>query len=474
MSDAVEESPRLRRRDLRTVEHRATTAANGAATPQATSAPRTTSASPSGPEPRSIPSTRSTATTRSTPTRRQLRLTGRRAADATDPVEQPAAASPSDATARPQEPAHDAASRDDASTVAPAVHAQSPTATRVRRRDLRAQAEKAQVEAVRVDEARHDEARVDEAGVDDVQPDHAPVVKVPVPASERFPSRRELRTAQRSVAPWAVATEHAADAAGTRHRRRVVRTSLVAAVAAVGTLGVVVPVSHQYAPVADAHVLPAQVSALTAPTFSVLNDPETPSTTVADELLASGGADARATYAAASRSETRDDLRCSPELAASGTRAALTETSSTVMPMAADSYRVSSRFGWRVHPISGTSTFHTGDDFAAPYGTPIHAVADGVVTHAGPGIEGRSGTLVVIEHEVDGQTFETWSTHMSPSGVHVEVGDTVTAGQHFADVGSWGNSTGPHLHLEVHVGGETVAPIEFLESVGAVDPSQAC
>jgi murein DD-endopeptidase MepM/ murein hydrolase activator NlpD len=63
---------------------------------------------------------------------------------------------------------------------------------------------------------------------------------------------------------------------------------------------------------------------------------------------------------------------------------------------------------------------------------------------------------------------------MSPSGVFVSEGDTVQAGQLIAEVGSHGNSTGPHLHFEVHVDDETVEPLAFLESIGAGDPAEAC
>ncbi|MGC5615284.1 M23 family metallopeptidase [Georgenia sp. Z1491] len=328
----------------------------------------------------------------------------------------------------------------------PAVEGGRSAAPRVRRRDLRET-------SVKATPARP---------ATPVRPTDAPADAAPVARrspSGAHPTRRELRARTRPA----------------RRRSRAVRTSVVAAAAAVGTLGVALPAFQHSGATAEAQLLAGpQVEALTAPTYSVLNDGADTGTTVSSELLASGGADARATYAAASRTEARSELRCSPDVAASGTRAALASEETVVRPLESGTYRDTSGYGWRTHPITGSPSFHTGDDWAAPFGTPIHAVADGVVTHAGEGIEGRSGTLVIIEHEVDGRTFETWSTHMSPSGVHVQVGDTVSAGQHIADVGSWGNSTGPHLHLEVHVDGETVAPNDYLASLGAVEPSEAC
>lgn len=96
-------------------------------------------------------------------------------------------------------------------------------------------------------------------------------------------------------------------------------------------------------------------------------------------------------------------------------------------------------------------TFHDGLDFGGPMGSPIYAVADGVVDKAGPA-EGY-GHWVVIRHEIDGQRVDSLYGHMKGSGVHVKVGDEVEAGQHIADIASEGWSTGPHLHFGVYPGG---------------------
>jgi murein DD-endopeptidase MepM/ murein hydrolase activator NlpD len=103
---------------------------------------------------------------------------------------------------------------------------------------------------------------------------------------------------------------------------------------------------------------------------------------------------------------------------------------------------------------------HTGEDFSAPSGTPVLAVAAGVVTEAG--YDGSYGYKTVITHE-DGT--ETWYAHQTQ--ILVSVGETVGAGEQIGTVGSTGNSTGPHLHLEVRPGGgDPVDPVEALRVRG--------
>lgn len=146
------------------------------------------------------------------------------------------------------------------------------------------------------------------------------------------------------------------------------------------------------------------------------------------------------------------------------------ESSRVVFPVPAGTWVLTSEYGPRVHPISGESSFHTGTDFAAPDGTPILAAADGTVTVAE--FSGGYGGLIVIEHTLDGQTVATAYGHMWETGIHVQPGDTVTAGQHIGDIGSSGNSTGPHLHFEVRHGGtdgEHTDPAAWLNSHNAAD-----
>ena len=106
-------------------------------------------------------------------------------------------------------------------------------------------------------------------------------------------------------------------------------------------------------------------------------------------------------------------------------------------------YHLTARFG----DYSGLwSHYHTGLDFAAPSGTPIHAVANGVVTSVG--YDGAYGNKTVVTLD-DGT--ELWYCHQT--SYIVGVGDTVTGGELIGYVGSTGNVTGPHLHLEVRPGG---------------------
>lgn len=167
------------------------------------------------------------------------------------------------------------------------------------------------------------------------------------------------------------------------------------------------------------------------------------------------------------RTDGRDDvLQCgSSQLEANGqvSAGATTEPVQIMMPLQTGSYKITSRYGYR------WGGMHEGLDMAAPAGTPIHAVAAGEVTYVGYGLGGRSGQIIVLKHEVNGESFWTWYIHMYPDGVFVDVGQRVAAGEVIGEVGSYGNSTGPHLHLEVHVDSEftTVDPAPWLESHNA-------
>ena len=110
---------------------------------------------------------------------------------------------------------------------------------------------------------------------------------------------------------------------------------------------------------------------------------------------------------------------------------------------------ITSRFGTR------SSGYHTGLDIATNTGTPIHAVASGKVITAG--WQGSYGNLVIIDH---GNGVQTYYAHCSK--IYVSVGDTVETGDTISAVGSTGNSTGPHLHLEVRVNGEIKNPQNYL------------
>lgn len=119
--------------------------------------------------------------------------------------------------------------------------------------------------------------------------------------------------------------------------------------------------------------------------------------------------------------------------------------------------RISSGYGTRVHPITGQIKKHTGVDLAAPQGTDIHAAAGGVVIVA----EWWSGygNTVIIDH---GNNVWTLYGHIRQGGISVEKGQTIKKGEKIAEVGSTGNSTGPHLHFEVRINGTPVDPMPYL------------
>jgi murein DD-endopeptidase MepM/ murein hydrolase activator NlpD len=116
--------------------------------------------------------------------------------------------------------------------------------------------------------------------------------------------------------------------------------------------------------------------------------------------------------------------------------------------------RVSSRFGYRVHPIFKTRRLHSGVDLAAPRMTPIYAAGDGVVEKA-QWVSGY-GRYVELKH-VNG--FETGYGHMHKIADGLKSGDKVRQGEIIGYVGSTGNSTGNHLHFEIKINGNVVDPL---------------
>lgn len=116
---------------------------------------------------------------------------------------------------------------------------------------------------------------------------------------------------------------------------------------------------------------------------------------------------------------------------------------------------ITSPFGYREHPIFGRQILHSGIDIGVDYGTPVHAADGGVVVEAG-WISGY-GYAVVIDH---GNGTSTLYGHNE--SLAVSSGQSVSQGQVIAYAGSTGNSTGPHVHFEVRVGGEPVDPNSYL------------
>ena len=122
--------------------------------------------------------------------------------------------------------------------------------------------------------------------------------------------------------------------------------------------------------------------------------------------------------------------------------------------------------GWRVHPVYGYRSCHTGDDVRGTYGTPILSAADGKVIAVISG--GAYGLHTVISH---GNGLTTMYAHQSRTTVRV--GQIVGQGQVIGYVGSSGWVTGPHLHFEVHVGGVPYDPLGWFGSARVPVPCWA-
>ena len=164
---------------------------------------------------------------------------------------------------------------------------------------------------------------------------------------------------------------------------------------------------------------------------------------------------AAAAAAAKAAAEKKAAELASARKAAAARAARAAARAAWVAPVA--NYRLSAGFG------SGGSLWssgrHTGQDFSAPRGTPVRAVAAGQIISAGSA--GRYGKQVAIRHS-DG----TVTTYSHLSSISVSSG-TVKTGQKIGAVGSTGNTTGPHLHFEVLRGGAQVNPLKYLRAKGA-------
>ena len=121
---------------------------------------------------------------------------------------------------------------------------------------------------------------------------------------------------------------------------------------------------------------------------------------------------------------------------------------------------ITSSFGERVDPFNGEGAFHSGLDISVPYGTPIHAAADGVVVFAD--IMNGYGNLIELDH---GHGISTRYGHLS--GFAITAGQHVRRGQVIGYVGATGRATSPHLHYEVRVQNVPVNPHKYLRTTTA-------
>lgn len=128
--------------------------------------------------------------------------------------------------------------------------------------------------------------------------------------------------------------------------------------------------------------------------------------------------------------------------------------------------RISSGFEMRLHPILNTWRQHNGIDFAAPTGTAVRAVGDGVVEFAGQ--QSGYGNIIIVKHRND---LSTVYAHLSR--MDVRVGQSVAQSQFIGAVGSTGWATGPHLHFEYRLNGEYTDPAVIAKQDGGMTPITA-
>jgi murein DD-endopeptidase MepM/ murein hydrolase activator NlpD len=121
--------------------------------------------------------------------------------------------------------------------------------------------------------------------------------------------------------------------------------------------------------------------------------------------------------------------------------------------------RITSPFGWRVHPIFKSRTFHSGIDIAAPFNTPVKASNSGTVIYVG--WYGGYGKVVMIDHgRINGKSVTTLYAHLN--SFNVSKGQKISKGDIIAREGTTGYSTGPHVHFEVRLNGKPQNPMSYL------------
>ena len=232
------------------------------------------------------------------------------------------------------------------------------------------------------------------------------------------------------------------------------KPTLYLAAALVGATGVGLATSGEPQAQADATASATEVTAGAASVADALGLEAAPA-----ESVAEGDAVSQLQQMAASRAQREEEQAAAAQTQAAADQAALDAAAEAARPKAVlpvDGARLSSTFGYR------WGTLHAGIDLAAPMLTPEYAAMDGVVVKAGPA--SGFGQAVYIQHENGDVTVYG---HMEE--ILVTEGQVVQAGETIALLGNQGQSTGPHLHFEVHVGGidgEKVDPIPWLAARG--------
>jgi len=124
--------------------------------------------------------------------------------------------------------------------------------------------------------------------------------------------------------------------------------------------------------------------------------------------------------------------------------------------------KITSPYGWRIHPIDKVRRHHNGVDYGSAIGTPVYAIARGTVVYAGAsrlkfpdGEPAGGGYIVRLRHKVNGEWITSSYMHLKKGSIKeagIKVGDKVVEGQKIGESGNTGESTGPHLHFEIQRG----------------------
>ncbi|WP_158024334.1 M23 family metallopeptidase [Boudabousia marimammalium] len=265
-----------------------------------------------------------------------------------------------------------------------------------------------------------------------------------------IPSRISLRAQESSSSPQTSSTfQRRSDK--TIQRSALISAAKVALLGGLAAVTVVIPVSGVATPAisfASAGIYNASWSSLE--TQVDVSDTDTLHT------------DPAAATRAAIRDQVEIDKCLNNKASANGARTALTEEKNEpalFWPLANGSYHFSSPFGMRVNPVLGVYRLHSGVDMAGSMGTPVVAASDGVVLSVG----GTNGLGYAVKIYHSHLNVSTVYGHMISGSSPLKVGQKVVAGQRIGKLGSSGNSTGPHVHFEVHKGN---AP----ETNTAIDP----
>jgi murein DD-endopeptidase MepM/ murein hydrolase activator NlpD len=152
-----------------------------------------------------------------------------------------------------------------------------------------------------------------------------------------------------------------------------------------------------------------------------------------------------------------------------------------IFPFKGRQPRISSGFGWRIHPILKYKRHHNGVDYASATGTPVQAVNNGKVVFAGPSMIKRpdgepagGGYIVRIKFKKRAKWFTASYMHLKKGSIKqagIKVGDRVVEGQKLGESGNTGESTGPHLHFEIQRGAKyiwTADGSRYLEPVSFI------